>query len=132
MINLATDERKQLIDLLQYLPEFANERSRHAMLAYAGLKQLLPMIDLSGPSFIAVNNIISYLSNYGRLTYDNETLGLFLNSIKSLVGVEQQEFINSLLIKHNMMTPIAQLSEISQWQSKETVADILEKIIGEN
>jgi V8-like Glu-specific endopeptidase len=132
MVNLTTDERQQLVALLQHLPELANEQSRHQMLELAGLKQLLPMIDLSGPSFVAVNSIISYLSNYGRLTYDDETLGLFLNLVKNFVGVEQQEFLDQLLIKHSMMTPIARSSDVSQWRGKETAADVQEKIIGEN
>jgi len=125
MVNLTTDERRQLVALLQHLPEFANERSRYVTLEAAGLRQLLPMIDLSGPSFIAANTIVSYLCNYGRLTYDNEALGLLLNSTKSLVGLEQQEFLDSLLIKHNMMIPVARLSDIPQWKSEETVADVL-------
>jgi V8-like Glu-specific endopeptidase len=132
MVDLNTEERQQLAALLQHLPEFASEQSRRQVLELAGLKQLLPMIDLSGPPFIAVNSIVSYLSNYGRLTYDHETLGLFLNVVKSFVGVQQQEFLDSLLIKHNMMTPIVTSTDISQWQGKETVAEVQEKIIGEN
>jgi V8-like Glu-specific endopeptidase len=132
MVNLTTDERRQLVALLQHLPEFSNERFRYVTLEDAGLRQLLPMIDLSGSSFIAANTIISYLCNYGRLTYDNEALGLLLNSIKSLVGLEQQEFLDTLLLKHNMMTPIARQLDIPQWKSKVTVADVQEKIIGEN
>ena len=124
MVNLTTDERQQLVVLLQYLPELANEKSRREVLENAGLRQLLPMIDLSGTSFIAANSIISYLSNYGRLSYDNETLGLFLNSIKNLVGVEQQAFLDRLLIKHNMMTPMAISSDVSQWRGDETAADV--------
>src|SRR2546423_13886979 len=119
MFNLTTDERQQWVVLVQNLPELATEQSRRQMLDYAGLRQLLPMIDLSGPSFIAANTIVSYLCNYGRLTYDNEALGLLLNSTKSLVGLEQQEFLDSLLIKHNMMIPVARLSDIPQWKSEE-------------
>jgi V8-like Glu-specific endopeptidase len=132
MVNLTTDERRQLIALLQGLEEFANEHARRQVLEAAGLKQLLPMINLSGPPFIALNTMISYLCNYGRLTYENEALGLFLNFVKSLVGVEQQEFLDALLIRHNMMIPNTRLSDIPQWQSTETATDVLEKIVGEN
>jgi hypothetical protein len=132
MVNLTSDERQQLIILLQHLPVFADEHARRQMLEAAGLKQLLPMIDVSGPSFIALNTIVSYLCDYGRLTYENESLGLLLNTVKNMVGVEQQEFLDMLLIKHNMIVPSARLSDIPQWQSKDTMAGFLEKIVGEN
>ncbi|NER45828.1 MAG: trypsin-like peptidase domain-containing protein [Symploca sp. SIO1A3] len=132
MINWDTEDRKRLITLLKDLPELATERSRLQILELTGLKQLIPMIDLSGASFVAVSEIISYLSNYGRLTYNHEVLGLFLNTLKGFVGVQQQEFLDGLLTKYDMMTPIAPLPDISQWKGGETTADILEKIIGEN
>ncbi|BCL33650.1 trypsin-like peptidase domain-containing protein [Nostoc sp. MS1] len=132
MINLDIDDRKQLITLLKDLPELATERSRLQMLELAGLKQLAPMIDLSGASFVAVSEIVRYLSQYGRLTYAHEALGLFLNTLKSFVGVQQQEFLDGLLTKYDMMTPIAALPNIGQWKGGETTADVLEKIFGEN
>ena len=132
MINLDIEDRKQLVTLLRDLPELATERSRLQILELAGLKQLAPMIDLSGASFVAVSEIVSYLSNYGRLTYDHEALGLFLNTLKGFVGVQQQEFLDGVLTKYDMMTPIAALPDIGQWKGGETTADVLEKIIGEN
>jgi V8-like Glu-specific endopeptidase len=132
MINLDIEDRKQLITLLKELPELATERSRQETLKNAGLGQLAPMIDFSGGAFVAVSEIVSYLSKYGRLTYDHEALGLFLNTLKGFVGVQQQEFLNGLLTKYDMMTPIAALPDIGQWKGRETTADVLEKIIGEN
>ncbi|MCV3215637.1 serine protease [Plectonema radiosum NIES-515] len=132
MVNLEAEDRKQLITLLKDLPELATERSRFSILEIAGLKQLSPMIDLSGASFVAVSGIVSYLSSYGRLTYDHEALGLFLNTLKSFMGVQQQAFLDMLLTKYDMMTPIAALPAINDWRGKETTTDILEKIIGEN
>lgn len=132
MVNLEAEDRKQLITVLRELPELATERSRFSILEIAGLKQLSPMMDLSGSSFVAVSGIISYLSNYGRLTYDHEALGLFLNTLKSFVGVQQQAFFDMLLTKYDMMTPIAMLLSINDWRGRETTTDVLEKIIGEN
>lgn len=132
MINLDIEDRKQLITLLRDLPELATERSRLQILELSGLKQLASMIDLSGASFVAINAIISYLSNYGRLTYDHEALGLFLNTLKGLVGVQQQEFLDGVLTKYDMMTPIAAFPDIVQWKGGEAIEDVLEKIIGEN
>ncbi|MCC5655563.1 serine protease [Nostoc sp. XA010] len=132
MINLEPEDRKQLITFLKDIPELTTERSRQQILELADLKQLSPMIDLSGAPFVVVSEIVSYLSNYGRLTYDHEALGLFLNTVKGFVGVQQQQFLDTLLIKYDMMTPVAALPAINDWRGRETVADIFEKIIGEN
>lgn len=132
MINLEAEDRKQLITLLKDIPELTTERSRQQILELADLKQLSPMIDLSGAPFVAVSEIVGYLSNYGRLTYDHEALGLFLNTLKGFVGVQQQQFLDTLLTKYDMMTPIASLPAINDWRGRETIADVFEKIIGEN
>jgi V8-like Glu-specific endopeptidase len=132
MVNLDMDDRLQLITLLKDIPELQTERSRLQILELSGLGQLAPMIDLSGSPHLAVSVIVTYLSKYGRLTYDHESLGLFLNTIKGFVGIQQQEFLNKLLIRYDMMTPIALLPDISQWKGGEMPADVLEKIIGEN
>ncbi|AFY47225.1 hypothetical protein Nos7524_1345 [Nostoc sp. PCC 7524] len=132
MVNLEVEDRKQLITLLKDIPELATERSRQQILEQADLKQLLPMIDISGATFVAVSEIVSYLSNYGRLTYEQEALGRFLNTVKGFVGMQQQHFLDKLLTKYDMMTPIAALPAINDWRGRETVADIFEKIIGEN
>ena len=132
MISWEIEDRKQLITLLKDLPELGTERSRLQFLELAGLKRLVPMIDFSGNSFVAVSEIVSYLSEYGRLTYEHEALGLFLNTLKGFIGIQQQEFLGGLLIKYDMMTPIVAVPKIDQWQGGETREDVLEKIIGDN
>jgi V8-like Glu-specific endopeptidase len=132
MVNLEVEDRKQLITLLKDLPELATERSRQQILELADLKQLTPMIDISGASFVAVSGIVSYLSSYGRLTYNHEALGLFLNTLKNFVGVQQQLFLDTLLTKYDMMTPIVASPNINDWRGRETTKDVLEKIIAEN
>jgi hypothetical protein len=85
VINWDIEERKQLITLLKSLPELATERSRLQILELAGLKQLAPMLDLSGAPFVAVSEIVSYLSNYGRLTSTTKmTFGGTPNPVKSI------------------------------------------------
>jgi hypothetical protein len=114
MIHWNIEDRKQLITLLKDLPDLGTERSRLQILELAGLKQLVPMIDLSGSSFVAVSELVSYLSDYGRLTHDQEALGLLLNTLKGFVGIQQQEFLDGLLTKYDMMTPIAAIPSIDQ------------------
>jgi V8-like Glu-specific endopeptidase len=132
MINLDDQDRKQLVALLKDLPELDTQRKRREMLKLAGLKQLVPMIELSDSTFIDVSGIVSYLSEYGRLTHENEALGLFLNTLKEVTGGQQQKFLDRLLTKYDMMTPIAVAPDVSQWRGRETPADVFEKIIGEN
>lgn len=132
MVNLTPNDRQKLVALLQNLQQLANDRERRQILELAGLKKLVPMMDLSGSPFIVTNEIVSYLSDYGRLTYDQEALGLFLNLIKTFMGVQQQEFIDILLNKYDMMTPIASLPNIDYWRGHETEENILEKIVGED
>lgn len=132
MVDLVARDRVHLFDILKDRPELATVSTRRQVLELAGLKQFVPMIDLSGPSFTAVNEIISYLSTYGRLTYDHEALGLFLNYIKQHTGVQQRELIEELLIKYNMMTPTASSPKINMWYGHESATDVFEKVIGEN
>jgi G:T-mismatch repair DNA endonuclease (very short patch repair protein) len=121
MINLKNEDRQQLIALLKDIPELSNERSRRQFLTEAGLTPLLQRLDLSGSPFIAISEIITKLSNYGRLNDDREALGLFLNGLKifDAVGVQQQQFIDRLLTDYEMMTPIAELSAVGRWRGQE-------------
>jgi len=132
MINLSIEDRQQLIALLKDLPELATVEARRQMLEVAGLGKLGANINLEGAQFIVVSSIVNYLSNFGRLTYDNESLGIFLNTMKGVTGIQQQQFLDKLLTRYGMMTPIAALPDIGQWQGQETPANIFEKIIGEN
>lgn len=132
MVNLSAQDHQKLVGLLASLPELSTEASRRAMLEYAGLKRFVPMIDLSSSTFVGVNQIVSYLSTYGRLTYEHEALGIFLNAVKGLVGVEHEEFLSELLIKYDMMTPITEPTRIDAWKGEESVDKLYEKIIGEN
>lgn len=132
MVQLSVEDRQQLVDLLQGIPELASESSRALMLELAGLTKLIARIDVSGPTFVAINHIISFLASYGRLTYEREALGVFLNSLKSYVGIEQQKFLDTLLLKYDMTTPIAASPDVDLWRGVEDASAVFEKIVGEN
>jgi len=55
-----------------------------------------------------------------RITYDNESLGQFLNTMKLRVGAQQQQLIDELLLKYQMMEPIASSPELKGWQAPDT------------
>jgi V8-like Glu-specific endopeptidase len=132
MITLDVQDRQQLILMLQSQAAVQNERSRREMLEFAGLQRVLPLIDLSGAPFVAASTIVNFLASYGRISYENEALGLFLNTIKLQVGVEQQELIDRLLLKYHMMEPVAASTNVAEWKAPDTAQTVLEKIFGEN
>ncbi|NER37419.1 MAG: AAA family ATPase [Oscillatoria sp. SIO1A7] len=106
-MKLSDKHRKQLIALLERLPELATEKGRRNILTLADLGEIAPKIDLSGSQFEATSRIVSYLEAWGRLASQQEALGLFLSAIKDLVGIEQRDFLNLLLKEYEMMTAIA-------------------------
>ncbi|MDQ3705539.1 MAG: hypothetical protein M3437_10020 [Chloroflexota bacterium] len=127
MVVLTPYDRQQLTSFLQDLPELQTERQRRQILELAGLKELIPRINVSDPTFAAVNEIVSYLSTFGRMSHEQEALGMLLNVIKSFVGVQQQEFLTSLLLKYEMITPIAPIPMIDLWHGSEAGQDVLGK-----
>jgi V8-like Glu-specific endopeptidase len=132
MVDLDVGDRQQLVGLLQDTQPMQTESARREILIFAGLDRLVPLIDVSGAPFLATNKIVNALAEYGRLTYENEALGLFLNAMKQVVGVQQQERIDALLIKYDMMEPIAPRAEPGDWKGTESPESVSEKIFGEN
>jgi hypothetical protein len=132
---MVTLEHKDFIDLvimLEQLDAMQDVSTRRAALRQAGLQKLIPNIQLAGDANTFVTNTVSYLGNFGRITYDNEVLGQFLNIIKLKVGVEQQQVLDRLLLKYKMMEPIASAPPLPEWKSTNTSQEVLEKIFGEN
>jgi V8-like Glu-specific endopeptidase len=132
MITLEHQDLQQLVSLLQGQELMQDLSSRREALRFAGLGRLLPLLDLAGAPFVASSKVIGFLSTYGRLTYENEALGLFLNGIKAAVGVEQQDIIDRLLMKYQMMEPIALPRKLDDWRSPKTANTVVEKIFGES
>ncbi len=132
MVNLSADNKKQLLDILTHLPVLTNEKGREAVFISACLEDLRPHVDLSGPSSVAIPLVINTLISYGRLNYEHEALGRFLNTIKDYVGVDVQEFLDSIITKYQLMTPIAKSTAKIGWVVSVTQEEVLEKIVGEN
>lgn len=132
MANLEEADLKQLTTMLSEIPELETDRGRRQMLELAGLKSKARDIDVSGSTAMAVREIVRYLSQFGYLTFENDSLGMFLNTIKGVTGIKQQKFLDKILNKYDLMTPIIDMPDVSEWQGQETPASVLEKIIGEN
>jgi V8-like Glu-specific endopeptidase len=132
MIKLSIDDNKKLLEILMPMPILTTEKGREAVFISASLDELRPQIDLSGPSSIAIPILINRLCAYGRLNYEHEALGRFLNTIKNYTGIEDSQFFNYIISKYNLMVPIAKLSKITDWKKSVSAEEVAERIIGEN
>ena len=132
MIELEPQDFQQLVALLQGQEVMQEARSRRQVLKVAGLGKVLPLISLEGAPFVVTANIISFLAEFGRLSYDNEALGLYLNTMKASVGLDQQDTLGQIIDKYGMMEPIAPSAPVDDWQNPMTAATVVEKVFGEN
>ena len=132
MVKLEQQDFQQLVALLQGQDLMQDDRSRRQVMRMAGLEQVLPLLDLQGAPFTVTSNIVSFLASYGRITYDNEALGQFLNTMKAFVGLEQQDRLAGIIAKYAMMEPIAPAQPMGEWQNPTTSDTVVEKIFGEN
>jgi S1-C subfamily serine protease len=132
MVNLSTEDKKNLLNLLLPLPILSTEKGREAVFVSADLEELRPQVDLSGPSAIVIPLLLNFLCSYGRLSYEQEALGRFLNTIRTYVGAEQKDFLDAIIAGYGLMTPVAKSPPKIDWVLPVKSEDVLEKIIGEN
>ncbi|WP_327342935.1 trypsin-like peptidase domain-containing protein [Streptomyces europaeiscabiei] len=132
MVELTLEERQRLVKLLASAPILSTESGRAETLVLAGLSDLVPHIDLTGPPLVAASRIVTHLSSYGRYTREHEALGLLLNLVATLTGKEQQDFLADLLLKHRMMVPVLPTPQVTTWMGPDTPASVEEKIITSN
>ncbi len=132
MIQLDAQDFQQTIAILQSHELMKDAESRRRVLSMARLNAVIPLINLEGSPLVVSISIVDFLSQYGRLTYDNEALGLLLNTIKAFVGKEQQDTLGAILVKYKMMEPIAPMEPVKDWQGPSSGASVVEKIFGEN
>jgi hypothetical protein len=134
MTKLKLDDRNRLVQILESLPLLQTHRGRYQMLESSGLERVLPQIDLEGQPFIVISEIVDVLSTYGRVSYEHEALGMFLNRVKEFLGAsdDKRDFIETLLKHYDLMTPAKTQSDLSDWKGSSDSEEFLEKIIGEN
>ena len=132
MVNLETEDRQKLVNLLQGHELMQDTGSRRAVIRMAGLGELQPLIQFAGVSFEFTTNLIEFLADHGHMTYENEALGLYLNTMKTYVGLEQQDTLAQIMDKYDMMEPIAPSAPVDDWKNPMTAATVVEKVFGEN
>jgi V8-like Glu-specific endopeptidase len=132
MVELEPQDFQQLVGLLEGHDLMQGTGNRVAVIKMAGLGELLPLIQLDGISFAFTTNLIGFLAAHGRMTYENEALGLYLNTMKAKVGLEQQDTLGQIITKYGMMEPIAPSAPVDDWKNTMTAATVVEKVFGEN
>ncbi len=133
-MRLNLEHRRRLMRILESMPLLGTYRGRLQILQSAGLEQVIPQIDLEGEPFVVTSQIVQVLETYGRVSYEHQALGLFLNTVKEFVGAAEgnREFIEYLLREYDLMTPVKNQGELEEWRGEDTPQAVLEKIIGEN
>lgn len=132
MVNLEPQDFQQLVALLQGQELMQEARSRRQVMNMAGLGKVLPLISVEGAPFTVTANIIDVLAKHGHVTYENEALGLYLNTMKAFVGLEQQDTLGQIIDRYGMMEPIAPSAPVDDWKNPSTAATVVEKVFGEN
>lgn len=132
MVELTVEERRQLREILATVPALERPAGRRQILENAGLGRLAQHIDLHGDSYVVLSEMISRLVYQGRNDRGEETLGLFLNEIKPMTGLENQRILGALMNRHSMMVPIADAPPLTDWSGGSTPGELRERIFAAN
>jgi len=137
MIQLSQADFQRLTQIVQDLPDFANVRDRVRLVAGAleGVPQadvILARLDLDGTPMAVSVEVVRFLARFGQVAYGKEALGVFLNYIQPFTGDENAGFIASLFEIYPLDAPASPDLTLDRWHGADNVADVHEKIIGEN
>jgi V8-like Glu-specific endopeptidase len=136
-VQLYKPDFDRLSRIVQNLPDFANVRDRRRLISGAleGVPQIdviLGRIDLDGTPMGVSVEVVRFLSKFGQVAYGKEALSVFLNYIQPFTGDEDSEFIFELFQTYPLDVPATPSKLIDRWRGSISVADVQEKIIGEN
>lgn len=132
MLTLQQADKIAIVRWLSELREFETEDARRRLIDLAGLGVISPQIQMGGSPLIAAASVVEFLSHYGRPTPEAESLGMLLNLISSLVGIERQKEISNMLQRYSMMVPVATSPAATLATSGFAPNLLSEKIIGQN
>ncbi|GET37769.1 trypsin-like peptidase domain-containing protein [Microseira wollei] len=136
-VQLDQPDFLRLTRIVQNLSGFENVRDRRRLVAGAleGVPQtevILARLDLDGTPMAVSVEVVRLLSQFGRVAYGKEALGVFLNYIQPFTGDEDSDFILNLFQKYPLDTPASPSRLIDRWRGTDSLADVQEKIIGED
>jgi V8-like Glu-specific endopeptidase len=136
-VSLDRSDFLRIVDIVQKMPDFANVRDRRRLLegVFQGLPRgegILSLLDLDGtPSSTSVITV-KRLMDYGTVEYGKEALGIFLNYIMPFLGDEERDFVVGLFGTYPLHNPASSSLSLDVWRGTDNLADVEEKIIGEN
>ncbi|MEG4289852.1 trypsin-like peptidase domain-containing protein [Microcoleus sp. C2C3] len=136
-VPLDQPDFRRLTRIVQNLPDFANVGERRRLVAGAlqGVPKtdvILARLDLDGAPMGVSVEVVRSLSQFGRVAYGKEALGVFLNYIQPFTGDEDSDFILNLFQKYPLDTPASPSRLIDRWRGTDCLADVEEQIIGED
>ena len=136
-VQLDRSDFNRLTRIVQNLSDFANVRDRRRLVAGAleGAPKtdvILARLDLDGAPMGVSVEVVGELSKFGQVAYGKEALGVFLNYIQPFTGDKDSDFILDLFQKYPLDTPASPSRLIDRWRGSDSLADVQEKIIGED
>ena len=136
-VRLEREDFTRLVSILRDLPDFANVRDRRRLVeaALEGAPRgadLLGSLDLDGNPQQAAVTVITRLAQFGQVAYGQEALGVLLNHIQPFTGDEAAATLADIHRRYALEGPLIPSRPLLDWRSPATVADVSEKIIGEN
>jgi V8-like Glu-specific endopeptidase len=136
-VQLSQSDFQRLTRIVQNLPDFANVRDRRRLIinALQGVPQadiILARLDLDGSPMGVSTEVVRFLAQFGRVAYDKEAIAVFLNCIQPYTGDEDTDFIVELFQRYPLDVPATPSRGIDNWRGTSSLADVKEKIIGEN
>jgi hypothetical protein len=107
---LAGKDITDLVELLVTVPELQTADGIRLMLRRANLGFLISKIAFGNtrPEDV-LGSLVMSLEAYGKVTYDNDALGMFLNAVRPSVGLMQQAFLDHLISDYAMLQPARDL-----------------------
>jgi V8-like Glu-specific endopeptidase len=136
-IQLDQTDFQRLTRIVQNLPDFANVYDRRRLVAGAleGVPQadvIVARLNLDGAAMGVSVEVIRFLSQFGQVAYGKEALSVFLNYIQPFTGDEDSDFILKLFQRYPLDVLATPDRLIDSWRGTSSMADVQEKIIGEN
>ncbi|HNS04008.1 MAG TPA: trypsin-like peptidase domain-containing protein [Anaerolineae bacterium] len=137
--QLSKDNFDRLVGALTRLDAFRTATGRVRLVAGAlegspRALDILGQIDFDGPARAVAVEIVRRFAQFGRVTPDQEALGILVNELLLWQGEADPEsqFLRSLFETYGLDRPIAPAPNPTAWKGQETDADLQEKIIGED
>ena len=134
MLHLSNEDKKKIVRVLSGHPLMQSARSRRQLVNLAGLNDIEPLIDFEGAPLVVSSDLVSHLESYGRVSFEQHSLGALLNTAKELFpgSSEETATLDKIVDEYALSKPVASDQPIVRWRGNDDPQATKEKIIGEN